>query len=444
MNGKRRLFRLPWRSARQIRADVEEEFRFHLDMRVDALIALGLSREEASVRALREFGDLDDARRYVGAVDHDIEAAQRRSEFMSDLWQDIGYALRQLRAAPAFTLAAIVTLALGIGANTAIFSVVNTVLLQPLPFPQADHLVRVAFRQQGHQDASTPMDLVDLRTQATSFAGFSTIEGTTANLSRDGADAERVPGMRVSANWFSLLGVKPLAGRFFLDGEDLESAPNLVVISEALWRRDFSADRSVVGKVVRINSAPYTIVGVASEAQHYPLSAELWMTKKFTAQELNDQSRGARWLGVLARVKDGVDVRAANAEVERISATMEHRFPEQFRERRANLVSVQEYMTGSVRQPLFIILGAVALVLLIACANVANLMLVRATAREAEMAVRTALGAGRGRLIRQLITESVLLSVCGAVAGLAVAKLGMHALLGACRADAAARRLGVD
>src|SRR4051794_25778894 len=202
---RKKLFRLPWRTARQIREDVDEELRFHLDMRVEGLVAIGYSRDATRAQALREFGDIDDARRYIGAVDRDIEAAQRRSEIMSDLWHDIGYAARKLRAAPAFTLAAIVTLALGIGANTAIFSVVNSVLLKPLPFPDPDRLVRVRYRQQGHPDAGTPMDLVDNRSRATKFVGFSVVEGTTANLVRDNNDPERVSGVRVGANWFTLL-----------------------------------------------------------------------------------------------------------------------------------------------------------------------------------------------------------------------------------------------
>jgi putative ABC transport system permease protein len=426
---RKRFFRLPWRSARQIRDDVDEELRFHLDMRIAGLAALGESQDRARAQALHEFGDMDDARRYMGAVDRDIEAAQRRSEIMNDFWHDMGYAARKLRAAPAFTLAAIATLALGIGANTAIFSVVNGVLLEPLPFPQPNRLVRVVYTQQGHGDAGTPMDLVDYRSRATKFVGFSMVEGTTANLIRGNEDAERVQAVRVGANWFNLLGIKPLLGRFFLDNEDKAGARDVVVISEQLWRRDFSGDPAVIGRSVRINSTPFTIVGVVPAEKRYPMTVELWVPKQFSALEMSEQARGARWLGMLARVKDDATVPEADAELVRISEVMERRFPEVYRDRRAHLSTVQQYATGDMRTPLFVMLGAVALVLLIACANVANLMLVRATAREGEMAIRSALGAGRGRLVRQLLTESVLLSLCGALVGVGIAKLGMHEML---------------
>jgi predicted permease len=425
-----RFFRFPWRSAKQIRADVDEELRFHLDMRIAALVAAGIPPDAARTQALREFGDLDDARQYIGAVDHDIEAAQRRTDFMNDLWTDIGYSLRKLRAAPLFTLAAVVTLALGIGANTAIFSVVHGVLLDPLPFPQADHIVRFRFTQQGHGDAGTPMDLVDNSTRTKSFVGISVIEGTTANLVRDNAEAERVLGVRVSANYFSLLRSTPAAGRYFATGEDQTGAANVAVISERLWKQDFSGDKSVIGKTVNINAASYKIIGVVPEAQIFPMTADIWMPKIWDPGDLSDQSRGARWLAFVGRVKDGVDVKVANNEVEKLSEATEKQFPEQFRERRARIVTLQDFVVGDVRKPLYIVLGAVALVLLIACANVANLLLVRATSRESEMAVRTALGASRTRLVRQLMTESVLLSLVGAAVGLLVAKLAMHELLG--------------
>ena len=303
---RRRLFRLPWRTPRQIRSDVDEELSFHVDMRIDALIALGKSPDEARAQTVREFGDLEDARRYMGAVDNDIEAAQRRSELMIDLKQDLVYALRKLRAAPGFTITAIVTLALGIGANTAIFSVVNNVLLKPLPFPAADHLVRIQFTQRGQGDAGTPPDLADYRALARSFEGFSTIEGATSNLVRPGADAERVPGVRVSANFFALLRIQPLHGRFFREGEDAVGAATVVVLSEQLWRRSFGAEPKVVGTTVRINAGTFTIIGIAPAARRYPLTSELWTPRAFTPADLSDQTRGARWLSMLVDRKSVV------------------------------------------------------------------------------------------------------------------------------------------
>ncbi len=431
----RRFFRLPWRTRQQIRTDVDDELAFHLDMRIDALVAAGTPRDDARAQAIREFGDIDDARRYIRAVDHDIEAARRRSDYMNDLRSDIVYAVRKLRASPMFTLASVVTLALGIGANTAIFSVVNGVLLKPLPFPEQERLVRIEFRQQGHGDASTPPDLADFRSRARDFDGFSHYEGYTANLVRQGTEPERLAGAEVSANWFSLLEVKPLHGRFFAQGEDSPTAPLVVVLSEELWRRDFSADPAIVGKQIQINAQPMTVVGVAPRGQGYPMTAELWVPTRFSVADLSDATRGARWLGLLGRVKSGVSLEAAGAEVDRIERQMEGLFPEQFRQRRARAVQLQTAIVGDLQRPLYVIMAAVAVVLLIACANVANLMLVRATARQGEMAIRTALGAGRTRLVRQLITESMILSLVGAAAGVLFAKWGMRVLIAMAPSD---------
>ena len=425
----KRFFRLPWRTRQQIRADVEDELSFHLDMRIDALVAAGMSGEEARAQAIREFGDIDDARQYIRAVDHDIEAARRRSDYMNDLRGDIVYAIRKLRGSPMFTLIAVLTLALGIGANTAIFSVVNGVLLKPLPFPQQDRLVRIQFRQQGHGDASTPPDLADFRTRARAFEGFAHYEGLTANLVREHAEPERIAGAEVSANWFSLLRVRPLHGRFFATGEDSPSAPLVVVLSEPLWRRDFAGDPAVVGKQVQINAQLVTVIGVVPDGQGYPMRAELWMPTRFSVEDLSDKTRGARWLGLLGRVKDGTPFETAATEVDRIERQMEGLFPEQFRERRAQAIQLQSAMVGDLERPLYVIMAAVAVVLLISCANVANLLLVRATARESEMAIRTALGAGRSRLVRQLITESMILAGAGAAAGVLFAKWGMRVLI---------------
>ena len=209
MTTRRRFFRLPWRTARQIRRDVDDELRFHLDMRVEALFALGVARDEAHRRALAEFGDMDDARRYIGAVDRDIEAAQRRSDFMSDLWHDIGYGARKLRAAPLFTLAAIVTLALGIGANTAIFSVVNGVLLKPLPFRDPARLVLVSStNRDGKMNAMSALDYIDYRDQSHGYVGMAQMDVGNMNLARSGTPPTRAA--------FRRCGGIPVRARFTL------------------------------------------------------------------------------------------------------------------------------------------------------------------------------------------------------------------------------------
>src|ERR1041385_6607530 len=226
---RRKLFRLPWRTARQIGADVDEELAFHIDARAVDLQRTGMTADAARAQAVQEFGDVEDARRYLTNIDRSTEAATRRSEFMKDFLSDLAYAARKLRKAPAFTATAIVTLALGIGANTAIFSVVNTVLLRPLPYPQSERLVRLRYQEDGHGDAGTPMDLVDYRSAATTFEDFAMMEPSALNLVEPGKTPERLNAVRVGAPWFKLLRTRPLLGRFFQADEDKVGAARVAV-----------------------------------------------------------------------------------------------------------------------------------------------------------------------------------------------------------------------
>ena len=425
----RRLFRLPWRSRRQIGADVDEELQFHLDMRAAELRSLGMPADAARAEAIRQFGDLDDARQYINTVDRATEAAQRRTELMGDLRHDIVYAIRKLRTAPAFTLTVILTLALGIGANTAIFSVVDGVLLRPLPFREPDRIMRLRFIYNGEPDAGSPPELRDFRTRSRTMESIAMYQGRTVNLVRDGADPEQLVGVLVNANWFNILGITPELGRTFVDGEDVEGAPKVAILSDAVWRRDFNADRSIIGRAIRLNGEQVTVVGVIPAGRGYPFSAGLWMPLAFTSRELSDANRGARYLSMIGRLRAGATPDQAGRELSQIGASVASAFPDKYKTLAIDPVPLQDAIVGDLKRPLAVIMGAVAFVLLIACANVANLFLVRATGRESEMAVRTALGAGKTRLVRQLVTESVLLSLLGGAAGLLLANWGMRALL---------------
>jgi predicted permease len=431
MPARKKLFRLPWRTARQIGADVDEEVRFHLDTRAEELVRRqGLSPDAARLQAIREFGDVDDARRYMITIDRVTEAATRRSEILSDILTDLRYAARKLRKSPAFTITTVLTLALGIGANTAIFSVVDSVLLRPMPWPDADRLVRIKQTDGGAGDAASPPDLADYRTGTKTFADFALIENAALNLTAPGESPERLNGGRVSASWFSLLGTPALRGRTFTAGEDQEGAPKVAVISERLWRSRFGSDEHVIGRELSLNGEHFTVVGVVAADNQYPMTLDVFVPRVLTADERSDKTRGARWMGLLARIKPGVSLEAAKADLQRVVDGINRRFPDEYDHRTAVPVPMREWIAGDITRPLWVVMGAVGLVLLIACANVANLLLVRATSRETELAVRTALGAGEGRLVRQLVTEAMLLTAIGAAVGVLIAAISMKSLVG--------------
>src|SRR5205085_379683 len=275
--------------------------------------------------------------------------------------------------------------------------------------------------------AGLPDKLRDFRTRNRAMQSLVMYSGLATNLHRNDADPARLVGVQVSANWFSILGITPELGRSFVDGEDREGAPKVAMLSDLVWRRDFNADPNVIGRAIRLNGEQVTVVGVAPAGRGYPFTAEVWTPLIFTGNQLSN--RGARYLSMLGRLKDGVSIDEAQRDLSQIGASIAATFPEDYRTLALQPVPLQDAIVGDIKQPLLVIMGAVAFVLLIACANVANLFLVRATGRESEMAVRTALGAGRSRLVRQLVTESVLLSLMGGAAGLLLATLGMKALL---------------
>ena len=343
---------------------------------------------------------------------------------MNALFQDLKFGLRMLAKNPGFTAVAVLTLALGIGANTAMFTVVNTVLLHPLPYPDSGRIVNIA-RQGGGND-SVPM-FTYWQQENSLFQDLTAYDFTAMGLNLSGGDRpELVQGIHVSRNYFRLFGAKPILGRTFAAEEDQPGGAHVVVMSYGLWQRRFGGVPSILGKTISLGGAPYTLIGILSpKFQSYP-PVDVWMALQADASSTNQ----AHYLTVSGRLPSGKTLAEANAQMAVIGKQYAQAHPEQLGEDdKIQVVPMQQQMTGDVRPALLILLSAVGLVLLIACANVANLLLARAAGQQKGVAIRVALGAGRGRIVRQFLTESLLLSLAGGVLGLALGSWGVRALL---------------
>ena len=401
--------------------DIEEEIRAHLEMEERENLEAGMSPEEAYYAALRRFGN--------------VPLAQERSREMwgwdsvETLWQDIRYGLRMLLKNPGFTAVAVVTLALGIGANTAVFSVAYAVLLKPLPYHDPGRLLRVYsanVRDGGERWMNSPGDIEFTRRRNSDFEGLAYFQDWQAAMTGIG-EPNLVRTATVSDDFFSTLGVPPAEGRAFLPEEHTQGRDRVLVLSEPL-RRHLFGGRTAIGQSITLDGRVCTVVGVMPLGFHFPateppVKTDLWLPWSISI----DMASGNRDVAAIARLKPGVTLRQAQAKLGHIHAALEHAHSNDA-DWRLRLVPLQEDVAGDARLPILIIFGAVTFVLLIACANVANLMLARGVVRQREMAVRTALGAGRVRLIRQLLTESALLSFTGGGVGLAIAVWGIHAL----------------
>jgi predicted permease len=428
--GIRRIFRMPWRSPRRIREEIDEELAFHLEMRAAELEReRALTAGEARREAMRQFGDIERTRHYCEDNDRRAWRETRRAELLGELAQDARYAWRSYRKTPGFTLTAVATLALGIGANTAIFSVVNGVLLNPLPYAGADRLVRIFEQGERGRMPVSPLDLADWRERSASFSGIAGIVERSTVLTGQQLDAEQVSSAQVSANLFSMVATQPLIGRWLAPREDASPAAREVVLSEELWRRRYGGDAGLIGKDILLDRQPYTVVGVLPRGSGYPPGVELWTPLEVPPGLLYPGARLARFMRVLARLRDGVSVEQARADMAGIARQLAAEYPRQNTGVGTDVVALREQMLGDVRTPLLIVMGAVGLVMLIACANVANLLLARGASRETEITIRGALGASRGRLVRQLATESVLLAIVGGAAALLLARWGASELV---------------